>query len=146
MFCIFVPFVGTTLIQVLNNCWFLRVVLCQYLLWERRIGNLRNSRSRAIDVIQNVAHNTRGTLRVRLLFFYCSFICSNLAYGCEVYSSAAEFFLRFLDLSHRAGIILATGAFPIPHVDILLWDVRKPLLGLCRVNLIIPNKSVDGVI
>lgn len=86
-----------------------------------------------------LASNTKWRLRVCMLCYYHSEVCSRLDYGPVVYSSAHTTALIMLDSVHHAFLHLATGAFkPSPIANILV-DCSETSLSCMRVHLMMSN-------
>ena len=71
-----------------------------------------------------------------LLRLYRSLVLSKLDYGCIVYGSARQSYLRKLDSIHNQGLRLALGAFRISPVNSLYAEANEPSLNYAGSNII----------
>ena len=76
-----------------------------------------------------------GADRKVLLRLYRSLVRSKLDYGCVVYGSARQSYLRKLDSIHNQGLRLALGAFRTSPVNSLYVEANEPSLNLRRKKL-----------
>ncbi|KAF4526424.1 hypothetical protein B566_EDAN009238 [Ephemera danica] len=67
-----------------------------------------------------------GADRKVLLQLHKTLVRSIIDYGCPVYSSARESYLRTLDSIHSTGLRLATGAFRSTPTISLYVEAAKP--------------------
>ena len=67
----------------------------------------------------------------KVLFrLYRSLVRSKLDYGCIVYGSARQSYLRKLDFIHNQGLQLALGAFRTSPINSLYVEANEPSLNL----------------
>ena len=76
-----------------------------------------------------------GADRKVLLRLYRTLVRSKLGYGCIVYGSARQSYLRKLDSIHNQGLRLALGALRTSPVSILYAEANEPSLNLRRKKL-----------
>ena len=76
-----------------------------------------------------------GADRKVLLILYRLLVRSKLDYGCVVYGSARQSYLRKLDSIHNQGLRLAIGAFRTSPVNSLYAEANEPSLNLRRKKL-----------
>lgn len=73
--------------------------------------NLRIKCEKSLQLLRVVAHTEWGASKKSLLKLYRTLLRFKLDYGCMVYGSARQFYLKTLDTIHHVGRRLALGAF-----------------------------------
>ena len=71
----------------------------------------------------------------KVLRLYRTLVRSKLDYGCIVYCSARQSYLRKLDSIHNQGLRLALGAFRTSPINSLYAEANEPSLNLRRKKL-----------
>ena len=85
---------------------------------------------KALNRLRVVSSMDRGANRKVLLRLYRSLVRSKLDYGCVVYGSARQSYLRKLDSVHNQGLRLALWAFRTSPVNSLYAEANEPSLNL----------------
>ena len=89
------------------------------LTWKPHINNLRRSCIKKLDLFKHLTSKRWGADRKSLLRLYIMLIKPKIDYGSEVYSAAADTYLKSITSIQNAAIRIATGAFrssPIPSI------------------------------
>jgi hypothetical protein len=100
-----------TPIEVVKEFKFLGLVFDSKLSFIPHIKYLSDKCQRALNLIRVVSSMDWGADREVLLRLYRSLIRSKLDYGCIVYGSARNSYIKKLDTIHNQGLRLALGAF-----------------------------------
>ena len=100
-----------TKIPAVTEAKFLGIIFDQKLNFRSHIRHLKTSCLKALNVLRVVGHTNWGADRCTLLKLYRSLVRSKLDYGCMVYGSARESYLKLLDPIHHQGLRIALGAF-----------------------------------
>ena len=90
---------------------------------------------KALNLLRVVSSKDWGADRKVLLRLYRTFVRSKLDYGCIVYGSAQQSYLRKLDSIHNQGLRLALGTFRTSPVNSLYVEANEPFLNLRRKKL-----------
>ena len=96
------------------------------------INYLSNKCQKALNLLRVVSSMDWGADRKVLLRLYRSLVRSKLDYGCIVYGSARQSYLRKLDSIHNQGLRLALGTFRTSPVNSLYAEADEPPLNLHR--------------
>ena len=99
------------------------------------INYLSNKCHKALSLLRVVSSMDWGADRKVLLRLYRTLVRSKLDYGCIVYGSARQSYLRKLDSIHNQGLRLALGAFRTSPVNSLYAEANEPSLNLRRKKL-----------
>ena len=106
-------------IEVVQEFKFLGLLFDSKLSFIPHINYLSNKCQKAINLLRVVSSMDWGADRKVLLRLYRSLVRSKLDYGCVVYGSARQSYLRKLDSIHNQGLRLALGAFRTSPVNSL---------------------------
>jgi len=133
-------------IPVVEECKFLGLIFDRKLNFISHIKFLKDRCMKALNLLKVVAHRDWGADCTTLLKLYRSHIRSKLDYGCIVYGSARESYLKSLDRVQNAALRICLGAFrtsPIPslHVEAneLPLCLRREKLSLQYVTKLRSN-------
>ena len=122
-------------IEVVPEFKFLGLLFDCKLTFIPHINYLSNKCQKALNLLRVVSSMDWGADRKVLLRLYRSLVRSKLDYGCVVYGSARQSYLRKLDSIHNQGLRLALGAFRTSPVNSLYVEANEPSLNLCRKKL-----------
>ena len=101
----------------------------------QHINYLGNKCQKAFNLLRVVSSTDWGADRKVLLKLYKSLVRSKLDYGCIIYGSARQSYLRKLDSIHNQGLRLALGAFRTCPVNSSYAEANEPSLNLRRKKL-----------
>ena len=101
----------------------------------QHINYLSNKCQKALNLLRVVSSMDWGADRKVLLRLYRTLVRSKLDYGCIVYGSPRQPYLRKLDSIHNQGLRLALGAFRTSPVNSLYAEANEPSLNLRRKKL-----------
>jgi ribonuclease HI len=124
-----------TPIEVVKEFKFLGLVFDSKLSFIPHIKYLSDKCQRALNLIRVVSSMDWGADREVLLRLYRSLIRSKLDYGCIVYGSARNSYIKKLDTIHNQGLRLALGAFRTSPIASLYAEANEPSLYLRRQKL-----------
>ena len=99
------------------------------------INYLSNKCQKALGLLRVVSSMDWGADRKVLLKLYRSLVRSKLDYGCIVYGSARQSYLRKFDSIHNQSLPLAFGAFRTSHVNSLYAEGNESSLNSRRKKL-----------
>ena len=102
-------------IEVVQQFKFLGLLFDSKLSFIPHINYSSNKCQKALNLLRVVSSMDWGADRKVLLRLYRSLVRSKLDYGCVVYGSARQSYLRNLDSIHNQGLRLALGAFRTSH-------------------------------
>ena len=122
-------------IEVVPECKFLGLLYDSKLSFISHINYLSNKCLKALNLLRLVSSMDWGADRKVLLRLYRTLVRSKLDYGCIVYGSAWQSYLRKLDYIHNQGLRLALGAFWTSPVNSLYAEANEPSLNLRRKKL-----------
>ena len=122
-------------IEVVPEFKFLGLLFDSKLSFIPHINYLSNKCQKALNLLHVVSNMDWGADRKVLLKLYRSLVRSKLDYGCIVYGSARQSYLRKLDTIHNQGLRLALGAFGTSPVNIWYAEANEPSLNLRRKKL-----------
>ena len=122
-------------IEVVPEFKFLCLLFDSKLSFIPHINYLSNKCQKALNLLRVVSSMDWAADRKVLLRFYKTRVRSKLDYGCIVYGSARQSYLRKLDSIHNQGIRLALGAFRTSPVNSLYAEANEPSLNLRRKKL-----------
>ena len=122
-------------IEVVPEFKFLGLLFDSKLSFIPHINYLSNKCQKALNLLQVVSSMDWGADRKVLLRLYRTLVRSKLDYGCIVYGSARQSYLRKLDSIHNQGLRLALGAFRTSPVNSLYAEANEPSLNLRRKKL-----------
>ena len=122
-------------IEVVPEFKFLGLLFDSKLSFIPHINYLSNTCQKALNLLRVVSSMDWGADRKVLLRLYRSLVRSKLDYGCIVYGSARQSYLRKLDSIHNQGLRLALGAFRTSPVNSLYAEANEPSLNLRRKKL-----------
>ena len=122
-------------IEVVPEFKFLGLLFDSKLSFIPHINYLSNKCQKALNPLRVVSSMEWGADRKVLLRLYRSLVRSKLDYGCIVYGSARQSYLRKLDSIHNQGLRLALGAFRTSPVNSLYAEANEPSLNLREKKL-----------
>ena len=122
-------------IEVVPEFKFLGLLFDSKLSFIPHINYLSNKCQKALNLLRVVSSMDWGADKKVLLRLYRSLIRSKLDYGCVVYGSARQSYLRKLDSIHNQGLRLALGSFRTSPVNSLYAEANEPSLNLRRKKL-----------
>ena len=117
-------------IEVVPEFNFLGLLFDSKLSFIPHINYLSNKCQKALNLIRVVSSTDWGADRKVLFRLYRTLVRSKLDYGCIVYSSAQQSYLRKLDSIHNQGLRLTLGAFRTSPVNSLYAEANEPSLHL----------------
>ncbi|KAJ8027494.1 hypothetical protein HOLleu_32649 [Holothuria leucospilota] len=109
---------------------FLGLILDSKLNFKAHIDHLRRKCQGALNLLKVVSKMDWGADRPVLLRLYRSLVRSKLDYGCVVYSSARESYLRRLLPIHNQGLKICLGAFRTSPMQSLYIEANEPPLHI----------------
>ena len=122
-------------IEVIPELKLLGLLLASKLSFISHINYLSNKCHKALNLLRVVSSMDWGADRKVLLRLYRTLVRSKLDYGCIVYGSARQSYLRKLDSIHNLGLRLALGSFRTSPVNSLYAEANEPSLNLRRKKL-----------
>ena len=126
---------GETEIPAVKEAKFLGVIFDQKLNFRSHIKHVKTSCQKALNILRVVAHTDWGADKKTLLLLYRALIRSKLDYGCVVYGSARESYLKVLNSIHHQGLRLCLGALRTSPVQSLYAEAGEPSLANRRLRL-----------
>ncbi|KAI3382721.1 hypothetical protein SNEBB_007419 [Seison nebaliae] len=114
---------------------FLGIYLDQRLNWMRHIQYLRETCTKALDILKCLSHIKWGSSRKILHRIYHTLIRSKLDYACQIYNTASDATLRKLEPIQNTAIRLITGAFKSSPIVSLQVESGEPPLSNRREML-----------
>ena len=133
-------------IPVVEETKFLGLIFDSKLSFQSHLKYLKDRCVKALNLLRVIGHTDWGADTETLLRLYRSHVRSKLDYGCVVYGSARNSYLKCLDSIQNAAIRTCLGAFrtsPISslHVEAneLPIDLRRPKLCLQYMNKLSSN-------
>ena len=130
-------FLNGTALRVVEETKFLGLIFDSKLTFIPHLKYLRKKCLQAINLLRVVGHYDWGADSSTLLKLYDSTIRSKLDYGCMVYGSACDSYLKMLDPIQNKALRICLGAFrtsPIPSLQVYSkrppLDLRRTKLGL----------------
>ena len=122
-------------IEVVPEFKFLGLLFDSKLSFIPHINYLSNKCHKALNLLRVVSSMDWGADRKVLLRLYRTLVRSKLDYGCIVYGSARQLYLRKLDSIYNQGLQLALGALRTSPVNSLYAEANEPSLNLRRKKL-----------
>ena len=122
-------------IEVVPEFKFLGLLFDSKFSFIPHINYLSNKCQKSLNLLRVVSSMDWGADKKVLLRLYRSLVRSKLDYGCVVYGSARQWYLRKLDSIHNQGLRLALGAFRTSPVNSLYAEANEPSLNLRRKKL-----------
>ena len=122
-------------IEVVPELKFLGLLFDSKLSFIPHIIYLSNKCHKALNLLRVVSSMDWGADRKILLRLYRTLVRYMLDYGCIVYGSARQSYLRKLDSIHKQGLRLALGAFRTSPINSLYAEANEPSLNLRRKKL-----------
>ena len=122
-------------IEVVKEFKFLGLLFDSKLSFIPHINYLSNKCQKALNLLRVVSSMDWGADRKVLLRLYRSLLRSKLDYGCVVYGSARQSYLRKLDSILNQDLRLALGALRTSPVISLYAEANEPSLTLRRRRL-----------
>ena len=117
-------------IEVVPEFKFLGLLFDSKLSFIPHINYLSKKCHKALNLLRVVSSMDWGADRKVLLRLYKTHVRSKLDYGCIVYGSTRQSYLRKLDSIHNQGVRLALGAFRTSPVNSLYAEAYEPSLNL----------------
>ena len=99
------------------------------------IKYLKDKCNKALQLIRVIAHTDWGADKQTLLRLYRSLVRSKLDYGCFIYGSARQSYIKSLDTIHHQGLRLVLGAFRTSPAESLYSEANEAPLALRRQKL-----------
>jgi len=121
-----------TLIPVVEQTKFLRVIFDNKLLFLPHIRYLKEKCVKALNLLRVVAHTTWGADQHTLLHLYRSLVRSKLDYDSVVYGSARESYLRVLDPIQNHALRVCLGAFRTSPASSMCVQANEPSFYIRR--------------
>ena len=122
-------------IPVVNETKFLGVVFDKKLSFKPHIHSLKMKCKKALNILKVVGKTDWGADRQTLLRLYQCFVRSKLDYGCMVYGSARQSYLKSLEPIMNEGIRICLGAYRTSPRDSVLVEANELPLHLRVKNL-----------
>lgn len=126
---------NNTALMIKHEHKFLGITFDNKLNFLAHITALKMKANKALNILKVLSHKHWGSDRLCLLKVYRSVVRSILDYGCVVYGSARESYIRRLDPVHNLGLRLSSGAYRTSPVQSLYVDCNEPPLCQRRVLL-----------
>jgi ribonuclease HI len=117
-------------IPVVDNIKFLGLIFDKKLSWVPHINQLVVTCKKSLNIIKCLSNIFWGSDSKLLVTLLQSLVLSKLDYGCSVYSSARNSYLKLLDTILTSGLRYATGAFRTSPASSL-----QSYCGLLPLNL-----------
>ena len=124
--------IGNTQIEFKETVKFLGLVFDSHLNWKAHISYIKTKCNSALNLIKKLSHTSWGAKRSTIMMIYKALILSRIDYGCQIYGSASQASLKFLDPIHTQGIRLSTGAFRSSPNSSVLCESGEPPLSFHR--------------
>ena len=124
-------------IKVVRETRFLGVIFDQKLSFLPHLKTLKTKCLKALDIIRVVSNQEwgGGADKSVLMKLYRSLVRSKLDYGCIVYGSARQSYLKMLNTIHHQGLRLALGAFRTSPIESLYVEAGELPLEHRRIKL-----------
>ena len=122
-------------IKIVKETKFLGLIFDSKLSFIPHINALKVKCTKALDIIKVVSSTDWGADRSVLLNLYRSLVRSKLDYGCIVYGSARDSYIKKLDPVHHQGLRLSLGAFRTSPIKSLYVEANEPSLYHRRIKL-----------
>ena len=126
---------GNRIIPVENEVKFLGVIFDSKLSFLPHLRGLRTKCQKSLNLLRVVAHKTWGGDTATLLKLYTTLVRSKLDYGCIVYGSARNSYLKMLDPIQNQAVRLSLGAFRTSPIESLQAESGIMPLSLRRQKL-----------
>lgn len=123
------------MIKVVPQTKFLGLIWDSKLNFRAHIDYLKKKCMKAMNVLKVLAHYDWGADERTLLHLYRSLIRSKLDYGCIVYGSASDSYIKELDVIQNQALRLCLGAFKSSPVNSLYVEANEPPLHYRRQQL-----------
>ena len=130
---------NNTAIKFQPKAKFLGMMLDQRLYFGDHIEYTRQKCLKSLNLLKCLSKSHWGADRQTLLQIYRATTRSQIDYGCQVYASAPNRFLKRLDSIHHLAIRLCTGAFRSSPINSLLTEAFEPPLQSRRHQLIMQH-------
>lgn len=122
-------------LPIQNEHKFLGVTFDKKLTFLPHINILKKKASGALNILKVRSRKHWGSDRSCLLQVYRSVVRSCLDYGCIVYGSARQSYLKRLDPVHNLGLRLSSGAYRTSPISSLYVETNEPPLTYRRLML-----------
>ena len=122
-------------IPVVEEFKFLGLIFDKKLTFLPHIKYLKDRCQKALDLLRVLSNTDWGADRKVLLRLYRALIRSKLDYGCIVYGSTYNSYLKMLDPIHNQGLRLCLGAFRTSPAESLYVEANEPSLSDRRLKL-----------
>ena len=122
-------------IPVVEEFKFLGLIFDRKLSFIPHIKYLKAKCQKSLDLLRVVSSTNWGADRTVLLRLYRAHIRSKLDYGCMVYGSARDSYLKMLDPIHHQGLRLCLGAFRTSPTESLYVEANELSLANRRNKL-----------
>ena len=128
-------FLNGTALPIVEETKFLGLIFDSKLTFIPHLKYLRKKCLQAINLLRVVGHFDWGADSSTLLKLYDSTIRSKLDYGCMVYGSACDSYLKMLDPIQNKALRICFGAFRTSPSSSLQVYSKRPPLDLRRTKL-----------
>ena len=128
-------FLGDQEIGFVKEAKFLGLTWDTKLTFLPHIHYLKKKCNKALNILKVLAHTDWGADQSTLLHLYRSLIRSKLDYGCFVYGSARESYIKQLNPILNQAMRLCLGAFRSSPADSLCVEANEPPLDYRRKKL-----------
>lgn len=122
-------------IKVVKQVKFLGLIFDSKLSFLPHLKYLKQNCQNSLNVLKVISHTDWGADKQTLLMLYRSLVRSKLDYGCVVYGSARNSYLKMLDPIHHQGLRICLGAFRTSPKESLYAEAGEPPLDLRRLRL-----------
>ena len=122
-------------IKVSKQVKFLGLIFDTKLSFLPHIKYVKEKCQQGLNILKVISHTDWGADRQTLLLLYRSLVRSRLDYGCIVYGSARNSYLKILDPIHHQALRICLGAFHTSPKESLYAQSGEPPLENRRLNL-----------
>ena len=122
-------------IKVVEQTKFLGLIWDSKLNFRAHIDYLKKKCNKAMNILRVIAHYDWGADQATLLHLYRSLIRSKLDYGCMVYGSASNSYIKQLDTIQNEALRICLGAFKSSPINSLHVEANELPLTYRRQKL-----------
>ena len=126
---------GEQKIEVVEKTKFLGLIWDSKLNFKAHIEYIKKKCMKAMNILRVLAHSDWGADQSTLLHLYRALVRSKLDYGCIVYGSARESYLKKLDPIQNNALRLCLGAFRSTPIESLYVEADESPLEYRRNKL-----------
>lgn len=113
-------------LPIQNEQKFLDITFDKKLTFLPHINILKKKASRALNILKVLSRKRWGSDRSCLLQVYRSVVRSCLGYGCIVYGSARQSYIKRLDPIHNLGLRPSSGAYRTSPISSIYVETNEP--------------------